>query len=234
MMTTSTTEDLVITVERREDIGKGAAHKLRREGKVPGVVYGGGKEPFSISVDRKAVEDLLKHEAGENTIFLLKLKGAKQERRAMIKEIQVDPISRRFIHIDFIRVTRGQKLTVSVPIELSGDCAGVRHGGLLEFVTREIAMEVLPRELPEKIELDVTDLEVDQHVTIGELVDQLPESARLLDDPGRVVVTIGMPRISKVAEEEEAEEVSPELVITEQAEPEVIHGRGKEGEEETD
>ncbi len=233
-MTTSVTEELVITVERREDVGKGAARKLRQQGQVPGVVYGGGKEPFSISVDRKAVEDLLKQEGGENTIFLLKLKGAKQERRAMIKEIQIDPISRRFIHIDFIRVTRGQKLTVSVPIELTGDCVGVRHGGLLEFVTREIEMEVLPREIPEKLELDVSELEVDEHITIEELMSMLPESARVLDDPGRVVVTIGMPRISKVAGEEEEGEVEPELVITEQAEPEVIHGRGKEGEEDTD
>jgi len=228
---TQTKSDIVITVERRADTGKGAARRLRQEGRIPGVVYGGDKEPFAISVDRHSVQELLRQEAGGNTIFLLKLKGAKQERRAMIREIQIDPLTRQFIHIDFIRVTRGQKLNVTVPIELEGDCAGVRHGGLLDFVTREVQIEVLPRELPDKIVLDITDLEVEEHLTVGDLVDLLPASARLLDDPSRVVVTIAAPR-GKTAEEEAAEAAAAELVITEQAEPEVIHGKGREDEEE--
>jgi len=229
---TGSDKDVVITVERRENTGKEAAKKLRREGKVPGVVYGGGKAPFSIAVDRKAVEDLLKQESGENTIFLLKLKGAKQQRRAMIREIQIDPLSREFIHLDFIRVTRGQRLTVSVPVELVGDCAGVRHGGILEFATREIAMEVLPRELPDKLTVDVSELEINENITVEDLADLMPKSARVLDDPGRVVVTVSLPRAAAVPEEEEAEVEEGELVITEQAEPEVIRGKGKEEESE--
>ena len=229
---TTTAQDIVITVERRETTGKGAAGRLRREGLIPGVVYGGGKKPYPITVDRHAIQELLRQEAGENTIFLLKLKGAKQERRAMIKEIQVDPVTRRFTHIDFIRVVKGQALTVSVPIELTGDCAGVRHGGLVEFVTRSVDIEVLPREVPEKIEVDISELEIDEHITIEQIVGTLPESAKLLDDPSRVVVTVALPRVQKLsaAEEEEAA-LEEELVITEQAEPEVIHGKGKEEEE---
>ncbi|NOZ79208.1 MAG: 50S ribosomal protein L25 [Acidobacteria bacterium] len=225
---TETDKDIVITVERREGLGKEAVRKLRQIGKIPGVVYGGNKEPFPIAVDRHSVQELLRQEAGENTIFLLKLKGAKQQRRAMIREIQIDPMTRDFIHIDFIRVTRGQKLTVSVPVELVGDCAGVRHGGVLEFSTREISMEVLPRELPEKITVDISEIDIDQNVTIEDLMDLMPKSARVLEDPGRVVVTIGAPRAAAVEEEEEAAEVAPELVITERAEPEVIGGKGKE------
>jgi large subunit ribosomal protein L25 len=225
---TETDKDIVITVERREGLGKEAVRKLRQVGKIPGVVYGGNKEPFPIAVDRHSVQELLRQEAGENTIFLLKLKGAKQQRRAMIREIQIDPMTRDFIHIDFIRVTRGQKLTVSVPVELVGDCAGVRHGGVLEFSTREISMEVLPRELPEKITVDISEIDIDQNVTIEDLMDLMPKSARVLEDPGRVVVTIGAPRAAAVEEEEEAAEVAPELVITERAEPEVIGGKGKE------
>ena len=225
-----TKSDIVITVERRKDTGKGAARRLRQEGRIPGVVYGGDKEPFAISVDRHSVQELLKQESGGNTIFLLKLKGAKQERRAMIREIQIDPLTRQFVHIDFIRVTRGHKLNVTVPLELVGDCAGVRHGGLLDFVTREVHLEVLPRELPDKITVDISELDVEEHITLGDLEGLLPESARLLDDPARVVVTIAAPR-GKTAEEEAAEAAEAELVITEMAEPEVIHGKGREEEE---
>lgn len=223
MTTATTTSDIVLKVERREALGKEGVKKLRREGKVPAIVYGGGKEPVPIVVDEKAVTEILKQETGENTIFLLKLKGTKHERRAMIKELQVDPISRRFQHIDFIRIVRGHKITVSVPVELTGDSIGVRHGGLVDFVTREIQIEVLPRELPDKIELDISGLDLDQHLTVGDLESLLPKSARLLDDPNRVVVTIEPPRGAKLeGEGEEGEEGGPSLVITEQAEPEVI------------
>jgi large subunit ribosomal protein L25 len=112
-------------------------------------------------------------------------------------------------------------------VERTGDSVGVRHGGLLDFVTREIQIEVLPRELPEKIEVDISDLDLEQHVTVGDLASLLPKSARLLDDPNRVVVTIEAPRGAKVeGEGEEGEEAGPSLVITEQAEPEVIR-KGK-------
>ena len=225
---TETDKDIVITVERREGLGKEAVRKLRQVGKIPGVVYGGNKEPFPIAVERHSVQELLKQEAGENTIFLLKLKGAKQQRRAMIREIQIDPLTRDFIHIDFIRVTRGQKLTVSIPVELVGDCAGVRHGGVLDFSTRDIQMEILPRELPEKITVDISELDIDQNITVEDLVDLMPKSARVLEDPSRVVATIAAPRAATAEEEEEAAEGAPELVITERAEPEVIGGKGKE------
>lgn len=231
-MTTATT-DIVLTVDRRDALGKERVRKLRREGKIPAIVYGGGKEPIPITVDEKSVTEILKQETGENTIFLLKLKGTKQERRAMIREIQIDPVSRRITHVDFIRIVRGHKITVTVPVELTGDSVGVRHGGLLDFVTREIEIEVLPRELPERIELDISDLDVDQHVTVGDLASLLPKSARLLDDPHRVVVTIEAPRGAKggAAGEEGEEGAEPSLVITEQAEPEVIRkGKAEESE----
>lgn len=215
------TPDIVIEVEAREDTGSSAAGVLRRTGRVPSVVYGGGKPSVAISVDELAVRELLKQEAGTNTIFLLKLKGTEEERRAMIKELQVDRISGRFIHIDFIRITLGQKLTVKIPIELSGDCVGERHGGRIDFVTREIEIEILPREMIDRFNLDITDLDVSDHLTVADLRDQLPENAKFLEDENRVVVVVEVPRIV-----EEAEEVEEELVISEAEEPEVI-GKGK-------
>ncbi len=230
---TTATSDIVLTVSRREELGKERVKKIRREGKVPAVVYGGGKEPIAITVDEKAVTDILKQETGENTIFLLKLEGTKQERRAMIREIQIDPVSRRITHVDFIRIVRGHKINVTVPVELTGDSVGVRHGGLLDFVSREVEIEVLPRELPDRVVVDISNLDVDQHITVGDLAGLLPKSARLLDDPHRVVVTIEAPRGAKGggAGEGEEGEMEPARVITEQAEPEVIKkGKAEEAE----
>jgi large subunit ribosomal protein L25 len=225
----SETADLVITVERREDQGKSSVAKLRREGRIPAVVYGGGKPPISISVDEEDLHNLLKQEGGENTIFLLKLAGTKEERRAMIKEKQLDPITGRFLHLDFIRVMRGHKLTVAMPVELVGDCIGVRHGGRVDFVSRELQVEVLPREMFDRIEVDISALEAGEHVAVSDLESKLPESGRFVEDPNRVVVLIEMPRGAAVEAGEAAEE--PELVTAEQTEPEVIR-KGKSEEEE--
>lgn len=222
--------EITITVEAREGRGSGEAGRMRSQGRVPSVLYGGDKPPVAISVDEHAVKEILKGAAGENTIFLLKLKDTDEERLAMIKELQTDPISGQFIHIDFIRITRGHKLTIKMPVELVGDSVGVRHGGRIDFVTREVEMEILPREMFDKLVLDISQLEVGEHLTVADLVSQLPESATLLEDLNRVVVVVHAPRkVEELAEEEEIEE---EMVIEEAAEPEVI-GKGKgEAEEE--
>jgi large subunit ribosomal protein L25 len=142
----------------------------------------------------------------------------------------VDRISGKFIHIDFIRITRGHKLTVKMPVELTGDCAGVRHGGRIDFVSREIELEILPREMFDKFVLDITNLEVGEHMTVSDLASQLPENAKFLDDESRVVVVIEIPRV--IEEEVEEEVLEDEAVIAEAAEPEVIgKGKGEEAEE---
>jgi len=224
------TPEITITVEAREGRGTGEAGRMRNQGRVPSVLYGGDKPPVAISVDEHAVAEILKGAAGENTIFLLKLKGTDDERLAMIKELQVDRISGKFIHIDFIRITRGHKLTVKMPVELVGDCVGVRHGGRVDFVSREIELEILPREMFDKFVLDITDLEVGEHLKVADLASQLPENAKFLDDENRVVCVVEIPRI--VEEEVEEEALEDEAVISEAAEPEVIgKGKGEDAEE---
>ncbi len=221
--------EIVVTVEGRDSRGTSEAGRMRRRGMVPSVVYGGDKPPVPIAVEEHSVRELLKGAAGENTIFLLKLKGTSEERLAMIKELQTDPVSGRFLHIDFIRITRGHKLTVKIPVELTGDCVGVRQGGRVDFVSRDIEVEILPREMFDKFVLDISDLEVGEHLKVADLQDQLPENAKFLVDESRVVVVIEIPR---VVEEETAEEGDEELLETaESAEPEVI-GKGKGEEEE--
>ena len=224
--------EIVVTVETRKGRGSAEAGRMRHQGMVPAVVYGGGKPPVPIAVDENSIRELLKGAAGENTIFLLKLKGTDEERLAMIKELQVNRISGHFIHIDFIRITRGHKLTVKMPVELVGDCVGVRHGGRVDFVTRDIEIEILPREMFDKFVLDVSDLEVGEHLKVADLASQLPENAKFLEDENRVVAVVEIPKIIEEPVEEEIEE--EELVTAEAEEPEVI-GKGKvEEEEETE
>jgi len=229
MATKIETADITLTVDKREGKGTNPSGRLRAEGRVPAVVYGGNKPPVPISVEELAVKEILKQEAGENTIFLLKLKGTKEERRAMIKELQVDPISGHFIHLDFIRVTAGHKLNVSIRIDLIGDCVGVRNGGRVDFQSRELAVEVLPRHMFDHIDIDISDMEIGDVVTVADLEDELPESGKFLEDPSRVVMNIELPRIIEEEEEEELEGLEG-LETEESAEPEVI-GKGKDDEE---
>jgi len=213
--------EIVITVEKRPEQGRGSARRMRRVGQIPAVLYGGDRPPVSISVDEHSLRELLKQEAGENTIFLLKLEGTKEERRAMIREIQKDPISGHFLHIDFIRITAGQKVHVRIPVELTGDCLGVRQGGRVDFISRELAVEILPGEMFDKFSVDMSTLDVGHHVSVADLQGVLPPSARFLEDPHRMVVVVEAPRA-------EVEVAAPagEAVISEAAEPEVIR-KGK-------
>lgn len=222
--------EITITVALREGRGSSEAGRMRHTGRVPSVLYGGDKGPVAISVDEHSVKEILKSAAGENTIFLLKLEGSDEERLAMIKELQVNRISGKFIHIDFIRITRGHKLTVKMPVELVGDCVGVRNGGRVDFVSRDIEIEVLPREMFDKFVLDISDLDVGEHLKVADLADQLPENAKFLVEESGVVVVVEVP---KVVEEEVEEEIGEEALVTaESAEPEVISkGKGEEEEE---
>lgn len=214
--------DLRIEVDRRSDKGKNENRRLRAGGYVPAVVYGAGRETVPIRVHKKSLVELLK-KGGDNPIFLLKLAETGQERHAMIRELQVDPISREVLHVDFQRVLMTEKVRVKVPVELSGTAHGVKNeGGLLDFVHREVEVECLPADIPRAIELDVTNLHVGQHVEARELA--LPAGVTLLDVPEQVIVSLGHARV-------EAEPVAAEGLV-EAAEPEVIK-RGKAEEEES-
>src|SRR5436305_9785403 len=201
-------ETMTIEVQPREETGKNANRRSRARGKIPAVVYGGGKESVSIEIDRKTLVDMMKGHGGENPIFLLKL--GDKDRHAMIRNLQVDPVSRQVIHIDFQRVLLDQKVRVSVPVELVGTPVGVKvDGGLLDFGTREVHVECLPGQIPKHPEADVTSLHVGQHVEARDL--KLPEGVVLLDETEKVIAAVTHGRI-------EAEEEGTEG----QAEPEVI------------
>ena len=204
-----------LSVEKRSATGKGEARRTRGSGRIPGVVYGAGKPNVPISLDRKALADLFREGAGENAVFLLKLAGSDQSRHAMIKELQRHPVSRKPLHVDFVRVLMDVKITVKVPIEVVGAARGVKtDGGILDIVTREIEIECLPTDIPEHLSVDVTDLGIGDAIRISEL--PAVEGVRVVDNPEKVVVHVEHP-----VREEEPVAVAAEGVA-ELAEPEVL------------
>jgi large subunit ribosomal protein L25 len=209
--------ELAIDVQKRAGTGTNANRRLRQSGKIPAVVYGGGKDTVPIQVDRKTLIDLMKTGESENAIFLLKLADSGQERHAMIRDMQVDPLTRQVMHIDFQRILMTEKVKVQVPVELTGTAYGVKtEGGMIDFVHREVAVECLPGDIPKHIDLDVTELRVGQHVEAREL--KLPEGVTLAEEPERVIVALSHTK----AEESAAAEVV--------AEPEVVkRGKTEEG-----
>lgn len=203
-----------IEVERRSTRGKNSARQTRAGGKIPAVVYGAGKPNVPITVDRKALSDAFRNGAGENAIFLLKLSGSDQSRHAMIKEFQRDPLTRKAMHIDFVRVLMDTKIRVSVPIEAVGTAVGVKvQGGILDFVTRQVEIESLPGNIPAHLPIDVSALEIGDALRVS----QIPpiEGVEIVDDPDKVLVHVVHPT-------HEAEPVAAAEPAAEVTEPEVL------------
>ena len=191
--------EVTLEVSRRERSGKEYAKKLRQDGKIPAVVYGGHKEPVAITVERKAVSDLIqKSDHGIRSIFLLKMSGTDQQRHAMIKDMQMDPISRRMTHIDFVRVVMDEVVRVTVPVNIIGNSIGVKEGGILDWQIRELHVECLPNAIPDKIDVDITNLGGHEQVRVSDL--NLPEGVKVAEDVHRVIVGVTSPRAEIVAE----------------------------------
>ena len=203
--------EITLEVVRREDAGKGVARKLRQNGKIPAVVYGGHRDAVAITVDRKSVSELIqKSEHGVRSIFLLKMSGTDQQRHAMIKDIQINPINRKMTHIDFVRVVMDEAVRVTVPVHIIGTAKGVKTGGgLLDFQVRELHIECLPNAIPDSIDVDVTALDGHEYYRISDL--KLPEGVKVHDDPERVVVGVTHAKAEPV-EETVAAVAEPEVV----------------------
>ena len=217
------TKELTLDVTPRTDVGKNANRRLRTAGKVAGVVYGLDQPPQKVQLERRSIVTMLREGATENSIFLLRMAGT-DDHHTMIRELQVDAIDRRILHIDFQRIDLTEKVTVKVEVEAVGVAEGVKNeGGILDFVTREIEIECLPTQIPDKLTLDVSALHVGQHLEAKDLV--LPDGVRLVDEPNRVIVSVAVAKAEEVAATAEGA-----LAEGAAAEPEVI-GRGKGDEE---
>lgn len=203
--------EVTLEVTRRENTGKEVAKKLRRDGKVPAVVYGGHRDPVAITVDRKSVSELIKKsEHGMRSVFLLKMADSDQQRHAMIKEVTINPISRKMTHIDFVRVVMDEMVKVMVPVHLTGTAIGVKEGGLLDFQVRDLHVECLPNAIPDSIDVDVTALAHHDYLRVKDL--KLPEGVKVSDDPERVVVGVTHAKAEAAADVAEPGAGEPEVI----------------------
>ena len=211
-----------LTIKRREGTGKQVAKRLRREGVVPGVLYGGAK-PEPVTVDPKTVLRIIHGREGSTQLLNLTFEGADGTRMAIIRDLQFDPVSERLLHVDLQEVTADRAITVRVAVHPVGEAAGVREQkGILNVVLHELDVSCLPTMIPERIDADVTALMIGDVLTVGDL--RAPEGVRIINDPGQAVVTVAAPMAEEVVTP-----AAPAAVAT--AEPEVLSER-KPNEEE--
>ncbi len=212
--------DRVIAVEAepREEFGKNVARRLRRSGRIPAVVYGGGGPCLNVAVDPKKIIEILHSESGHNAIFTLEISD-RTPARVMLREWQVEPVHGELLHVDMVRVARDTRLKVKVPVQLVGEAEGVKvQGGVLDFILRELEVECLPDDIPEHITADVTHLTIGRNLRVSDL--SVSPQVKVLTDPGRVVVHVVAMKIEEEKPAVEAVEAAAP------AEPEVIR-KGK-------
>lgn len=223
--------DTRLEAVKRENFGKNSSRRLRREGKLPAVVYGGGssdqQSTVSVVVDPKVLLGLIRSESGVNTLIGLKI-SRESELKVLVKEYQLDPVTHELIHVDFYRVSMDKAIMVTVPVVLKGEAIGVKQsGGLLDFVNRDVAIECLPSEIPENIEADVTELELGHSLRLRDVLGEV--AWKVVSDLDMMIVHVVAPRAEEeeetASEEAEAEAVSPDGEAG--AEPEVIK-KGKD------
>ncbi len=191
-----------LAAARREGHGKGVARKLRAAAKIPGVVYGKGVGPEAVSLDRKAFENLMKH-GGHHGLIDLTLDSSGEPMKALVREIQIHPVSRLIEHVDLQRVSMQERIRILVPIVLIGKPEGVRlGGGILEHNLRNVEVECLPGQIPDQIEVDVTALAVGHSVHVSDLK---VGNATILAHAETAVATVSMPAAERSAVEETAD-----------------------------
>ena len=215
-------ENVVVEVEKRVETGKNACNRLRAKDLIPAVLYGGhsGAESLPLSVPRKSLLDLFRKGLHQNAVFLVHVQGADEKPHVMVRDVMLSPLRRELLHVDFVRILLDRKLRVKVPVETVGTALGVKLGGLLDVVTRELEVECLPADIPSAIQADVSALDAGGVLRVSDL--KPGEKVQVLGDLDRVVAHI----VTHKAEETPAAEAAAPAT----AEPEVVK-KGKKEEE---
>lgn len=218
-----------LEVTLRTEKGKGAAHRLRREGRIPAVLYGRGMETYSLTLNPKDLEKILTSGARENTLIGLKITGAGKEKISnkvvMLKDLQVHPIRRLYLHADFYAVAMDEKIEVEVPIHLTGKAEGVKSGGILEQPRREVRIRCLPSDIPEFIEVDVSALKIGDSLHIQDISSSA--KCEIIAETNFTVASV-IPPISEAKYEEIVAAAEGEREV---AQPERIGEKKEEAEE---
>jgi large subunit ribosomal protein L25 len=194
-----------LTGRARSEKGKGASRKVRRGGGIPAILYGPGIEPLMLSIDYREFVDSLKGRPAENVIFDLRIEsnGKSQSKEVMIKELQSDPVTRDYLHIDFCGISMEKEIEATVLLQLVNTPVGVTKGGLLEHIRRELSVVCLPRDLVDMIEIDVSGLDIGDTLHIGDI--HIPLGLRSTEDEDLTIATVVAPTITAEAEEGEEE-----------------------------
>jgi large subunit ribosomal protein L25 len=223
--------DAILEAMTRDTFGKNEARRTRRDGKVPGVLYGGsagGKDATPISVEPKALLKILHSESGANTLISLRLGGAAA--KVLVKEYQLDPVTHQVLHADFYRVAMDRLLQVTIPVVVKGTPQGVKQqGGLVEFIRRAIEIECLPADIPEHVEVDISELMLHQGIRVRDLA--VSEKWKPKSDPDMMIVHVILPKAEEVAAPAPADAAAAAAAPSVPAEPEVIK-KGKKDEDE--
>ena len=218
--------EATLEAQARETFGKNEARRIRREGKVPAVLYGGDRTATPIAVAPKALLKILHSDSGQNTLISLKLAGG-GDTRVLVKDYQLDPVTHEVLHADFLRIRMDRVIRVSIPVVIKGEAKGVKQQeGVLEFIRREIEIECLPGDIPENVEVDVTELMLHQGIRVREL--PVNPKWKPISDPDMMLVHVIMPKAEEAPAPADAA-AAPAVP----AEPEVIKkGKKEETEEE--
>ena len=209
-------KEVVVEANTRDSVGKNKSRRLRRQGMIPGILYGADQPSVALSVDPKMLLQILHSESGANTLFQLGLQGEAQRSHVMIKEYQVDPLGGHLLHADFVRIKMDEVVEVEVPVHFTGESVGVKlDGGILDHVTRAVAVSCLPGNIPEQITIDVSALKIGDSLRVSDL----PRTDRytILSDPEQTIVVISAP-----IKEEEAAAPAVDAATVAPTEPEVI------------
>ena len=221
-------KDIVVAAEVRASRGKNEAHRTRRAGQIPAVIYGSHKDPVAVSVNPREIAKITRSATGYNTIFKLQIAGG-ETTPVMVVDQQLDPIRGTLLHADFKRIDLTKRIRVNVPVATTGEAKGVKvQGGLLEVITRAIEIECLPDEIPEKFVVDVTELMIGQAKRASDVA--LSGSIKLVSSADTVIAHAVALRAEEVAAPTEAAAATPVAGATAAAEPEVIK-KGKKEEE---
>lgn len=187
-----------MNVELRSKTGKGVSRQLRREEMVPGVVYGKGMDPVAVSIKYRELQAAMAGDGGQNNLITLVGGGGLDQSMVIIADLQRDALKGTYKHVDLHSVNMSEKLRVTVPVVLKGTAAGVKEGGLLDFAHHELHVECLPNNIPDHIEIDITELKITHSIHVSEI--PLPEGVKVLDNPKTPVVSV----LGRAKEEEAA------------------------------
>lgn len=195
-------ENVVVTAQTREPHSSNSTGRLRKEGFVPGIVYGPKEKPINIKVDKRIFEKIF-YKVGEHTILNLSVENLKDDIRVLIKDYQIDPVDKHLSHVDFLMIADDRPVKTNIPIRIKGSAKGVKVGGIQEQFITFVKIKALPKDLPHFFEIDVSDLDILESVKIKEM--DVPEGVTILNPPDQTIVGIVTTRTAKTVEEEEEE-----------------------------